>query len=145
MDSGRNEENIIAVKNLVVSYGDFRVLKGVNLEIPRGMTTVIIGGSGCGKSTLLRHVIGLQKPGSGEILIRGMDITAMKESELAELLRKVGVVFQSSALFNSLTVGDNIALPLREHTHLEESTIQIMTKIKLDLVGLSGFDDYMPS
>ncbi|MBW7997254.1 MAG: ABC transporter ATP-binding protein [Candidatus Glassbacteria bacterium] len=138
-------ENVIEVKNLQVSFGSHQVLKDVSMQVHRGQTTVILGGSGCGKSTLLRHIIGLRKPEGGQILIKGQDITLLNEGEMSNLLRKVGVVFQSSALFNSLTIGDNVALPLREHTKLEESTIQIMTKIKLDMVGLTGFDNYMPS
>jgi phospholipid/cholesterol/gamma-HCH transport system ATP-binding protein len=138
-------ESVIDVRNLVVQFGEHRVLKDLSMQVNRGETTVILGGSGCGKSTLLRHIIGLRKPEGGRIMIKGQDITLMNEDEMSALLRKVGVVFQSSALFNSMTVGDNVALPLREHTKLEESTIQIMTKIKLDMVGLSGFENYMPS
>jgi len=145
MSAADGHEHVIDVRNLVVEFGTHRVLKDVDMQVNRGETTVILGGSGCGKSTLLRHIIGLRKPEGGQILIKGQDITQMNEDEMSALLRKVGVVFQSSALFNSMTVGDNVALPLREHTKLEESTIQIMTKIKLDMVGLSGFEDYMPS
>jgi phospholipid/cholesterol/gamma-HCH transport system ATP-binding protein len=143
--AGEKKENAIEVSNLVVSFGSHHVLTDVDMEVRRGETTVILGGSGCGKSTLLRHIIGLRKPQGGRILVKGHDITTMGENRMSNLLRKVGVVFQSSALFNSLTIGDNVALPLREHTKLEESTIQIMTRIKLDMVGLSGFEDYMPS
>ncbi len=121
------------------------VLDKVSLSVRRGETFVILGASGSGKSTLLRHMIGLHHPDSGRIFIKDREITTLREDELAEILRKVGVVFQSSALFNSITVGDNVALPLREHTRLEESTIQIMTKIKLDMVGLSGSEDLMPA
>ncbi|MEA2062758.1 MAG: ABC transporter ATP-binding protein [Gemmatimonadota bacterium] len=138
-------ENIIEVENLVVSYDDLVVLDGVSFQVRRGETMVILGGSGCGKSTLLRHIIGLEMPVSGKILLKGHDITVMSERELGELMSKVGVVFQSSAMFNSMSVGDNVALPLREHTRLEESTIQIMAKIKLDMVGLSGYENFMPS
>ncbi len=145
MAAGINRENVIEVTNLKVSFGSHQVLTDVDMDVPRGQTTVILGGSGCGKSTLLRHIIGLRKPQGGRILIKGHDVTEMDEEQMSGLLRKVGVVFQSSALFNSLTIGDNVALPLREHTKLEESTIQIMTRIKLDMVGLSGFEDYMPS
>ncbi len=145
MDAGEKKENAVEVHNLVVSFGSHEVLTDVDMMVRRGETTVILGGSGCGKSTLLRHIIGLRKPQGGRILIKGQDITTMDEDRMSNLLRKVGVVFQSSALFNSLTIGDNVALPLREHTRLEESTIQIMTRIKLDMVGLSGFEDYMPS
>lgn len=145
MDSVKDEDYIIRVEDLVVAFDNRVVLNGVNIDIRRGETTVILGGSGCGKSTLLRHIIGLRKPESGRIIVKGQDIILLNDDELSKLLRKVGVVFQSSALFNSISVGDNVALPLREHTKLEESTIQIMTKIKLDMVGLAGFESFMPS
>ncbi len=145
MDSAKREEYIIRVEDLVVAFDSRVVLDGVGLNVRRGETTVILGGSGCGKSTLLRHIIGLRRPESGKIIVKGRDITQLDNEELAKLLRKVGVVFQSSALFNSISVGDNVALPLREHTKLEESTIQIMTKIKLDMVGLAGYESFMPS
>ncbi len=145
MDAAAKKENAIEIHNLVVSFGSHRVLTDVDMQVRCGETTVILGGSGCGKSTLLRHIIGLRKPQGGRILVKNRDITTMDEDQMSTLLRKVGVVFQSSALFNSLTIGDNVALPLREHTRLEESTIQIMTRIKLDMVGLSGFEHYMPS
>ena len=139
------KETIIEVKDLVVKYGNRTVLDGVNLEIYKGESIAILGISGCGKSTLLRHMIGLSNPTSGQIFIRGKDITRMKEEEKVEILKKIGMLFQSAALFNSMTVGDNVALPLREHTPLQESTMRIMINMKLDSVGLSGFYDYKPS
>ncbi len=139
------KEAIIEVKDLVVRYGSRTVLDGINLDIYKGESIAILGKSGCGKSTLLRHMIGLSNPTSGQILIRGRDITAMKEEDKVEILKKVGMLFQSAALFNSMSVGDNVALPLREHTSLEESTMRIMINMKLDSVGLSGFYDYKPS
>jgi phospholipid/cholesterol/gamma-HCH transport system ATP-binding protein len=138
-------ENVIEVRDLVTYYGDREILKNISLSIPRGKTTVILGGSGCGKSTLLKHLIRLLKPTRGSILINGRDITLMDEEELNEVRKKMGVLFQSSALFNSITVADNVALPLQEHTRLKESTIQIMVRMKLDLVGLSGFEHLYPS
>jgi phospholipid/cholesterol/gamma-HCH transport system ATP-binding protein len=138
-------ENVIEVRDLVTYYGDREILKNISLSIPRGKTTVILGGSGCGKSTLLKHLIRLLKPSRGSILINGKDITLMDEEELNELRKKMGVLFQGSALLNSITVADNVALPLREHTRLKESTIQIMVRMKLDLVGLSGFEHLYPS
>jgi len=145
VDSAKRENYIIRVEDLVIAFDSRVVLNGVSLNVRRGETTVILGGSGCGKSTLLRHIIGLRRPESGKIIVKGRDITQLDNEELSKLLRKVGVVFQSSALFNSISVGDNVALPLREHTKLEESTIQIMTKIKLDMVGLADYESFMPS
>ena len=126
-------------------YGDREILKNISVSIPRGRTTVILGGSGCGKSTLLKHLIGLLKPTRGNILINGKDITLMEEEELNEVRRRMGVLFQGGALLNSITVADNVALPIREHTKLKEPTIQIMVRMKLDLVGLSGFENLYPS
>ncbi len=139
------QEPIIQIKDLVAAYGDREVLKGINLDIYPGESIAILGRSGCGKSTLLRHMIGLAQPKSGEVRIKGEDIGSMNEEERNEVLKKTGMLFQSAALFNSMTVGDNVAFPLREHTDLEESTISIMMKMKLDLVGLSGFDDFKPA
>ncbi|RMI13021.1 MAG: ABC transporter ATP-binding protein [Calditrichaeota bacterium] len=130
---------------MVAAYGNRVVLDGINLDIYPGEILAILGRSGCGKSTLLRHMLGLAKPSAGQILIKGQDITTMSEDEKNELFKKVGMLFQSAALFNSMTIADNVALPLREHTQLEESTIQIMVKMKLDLVGLSGFENFKPA
>jgi phospholipid/cholesterol/gamma-HCH transport system ATP-binding protein len=111
----------------------------------KGDTMVIMGGSGCGKSTLLRHIIGSYMPDKGSIFIKGKDITKLKEAEFDKIRRSLGMVFQNAALFDSMTVEDNIALPLREHTKLAEDIIRIMVKMKLELVGLSGFEKLMPS
>ena len=138
-------EPIIEVEDLVVKYGDRTVLDGVNFTVRRGEIFVILGGSGSGKTTLIRNLVGLMRPFSGRILVKGEDFTAMTDDERVAMRRKIGMSFQGSALFNSMTVGENVALPLREHTNLEPSTIEIMTKIKLELVGLAGFEDYMPS
>jgi phospholipid/cholesterol/gamma-HCH transport system ATP-binding protein len=137
-------DNVIEIKNLVTHYDDVLMLKDITAHAPRGKTTVIVGGSGSGKTTLLKHLIGLLKPTSGSILINGNDITVMEEKELDEIRKKIGISFQGSALLNSLTIADNVALPLCEHTKLKESTIKIMVRMKLDLVGLSGFDEYYP-
>ena len=138
-------EKAIEVIGLVTHYGDREIIKNVSFGIPKGMTTVILGGSGCGKSTLLKHLIGLLKPTNGRILINGKDTTALDEKELDEVRKRMGVLFQGAALLNSMTISDNVALPIREHTKLEESTIQIMVRMKLDLVGLSGFESFYPS
>jgi len=136
---------IIVVEDLVVRYGDRTVLDGVSFEVRRGEVFVILGGSGSGKTTLLRNLVGLMRPASGRILIKGEDFTAMSEEERIELRKQMGMSFQGSALLQSLSLADNVALPLREHTALEESTIDIMTRIKLELVGLGGFENYLPS
>lgn len=138
-------EPIISVQDLVTHYGKRAVLVRVNLDIARGETMVILGGSGSGKSTLLRHIVGLEKPTSGSIHVMGRDITSISENDFNEIRRKMGMSFQGSALFNSMSVGDNVGLPLREHTKLEPSTIQIMTRMKLEQVGLAGFEEYMPA
>jgi len=139
------EGPMIRVVDLVTHYGERRILNHVNLDFPTGETMVILGGSGTGKSTLLRHIMRLESPTSGRILIKNQDICPMSEESFNQFRRKIGMLFQSAALFNSMTIEENVALPLRELTQLEESTIRIMTRIKLDLVGLSGFENYMPS
>jgi len=138
-------EKAIEVEGLVTHYGNREVLKNLSFAIPRGMATVILGGSGCGKSTLLKHLIGLLKPTKGSIRFNGKDITGMSEEELNVVRRKTGVLFQGAALLNSMTLADNVALPMREHTQLKESTIQIMVRMKLELVDLSGFENLYPS
>ena len=136
---------IISVQDLVVRYGGHTVLSGVNLDIYEGETMVILGVSGSGKSTLFRHIEALEKPSSGRIFIKGIDVTRASEKELFEIRRIMGISFQSAAMFNSMTVGDNVALPLREHTQLAESTIKLMTRMKLEQVGLGGVEDLFPS
>jgi phospholipid/cholesterol/gamma-HCH transport system ATP-binding protein len=138
-------DKAIKVEGLVTHYGSREILKNLSFTIQRGMATVILGGSGCGKSTLLKHLIGLLKPTRGEIRFNGQDIAGMKEEELNEVRKKMGVLFQGAALLNSMTLADNVALPMREHTKLKDSTIQIMVRMKLELVGLSGFEDLYPS
>jgi len=138
-------ETAIEVRNLITHYGDREILKNISFSIPKRKTTVILGGSGCGKSTLLKHLIGLLRPTGGEILINGSDIARMDEDEMNRVRKKMGVLFQGSALLNSMTVAGNVALPLREHTKLNASTVDIMVRMKLDLVGLSGFDKFYPS
>jgi len=136
---------VISVKNLVKNFGSRRILNGISLDIYAGETLVVMGGSGCGKSTLLRHLIGSIRPDSGEVWMFDKDIAKANEDELDSIRKRFGMLFQSGALFDSLTVGDNIALPLREHTKLDENVISIIVKMKLELVGLRGFEDLMPS
>jgi phospholipid/cholesterol/gamma-HCH transport system ATP-binding protein len=135
----------ISVRDLRVNYGDREILHGISFDAPAGQTLVILGGSGSGKSTLLRTLVGLENPTGGSIWIRGRDFATMKESERDELRKRMGMSFQSGALFGSMTVAENVALPLREHTNLDESTIDIMVRLKLNQVGLSGFENYMPA
>jgi phospholipid/cholesterol/gamma-HCH transport system ATP-binding protein len=134
----------ISVRDVVVSYNGRRVLDKVNLDIARGETMVLLGGSGSGKSTLLRQMIGLERPESGQILINGVDLGSSKPRDLKKLRRSIGVAFQNSALFNSMSVEDNVSLPLREHTRLPESTIRLMTWLKLAVVGLADAGKLSP-
>lgn len=136
---------VIEIKNLVRIFGTQTVLDGINLSIHEGETMVIMGGSGCGKSTLLRHMIGSLKPTSGSIALFGEPLEKQDEAGLDQLRLKFGILFQSGALFNSMSVFDNVSLPLREHTALDDSTIEIMTKIKLELVGLREHGNKFPS
>jgi phospholipid/cholesterol/gamma-HCH transport system ATP-binding protein len=127
----------ISIRGLSMSYGGRRVLDGVDLDVCRGEILVLLGGSGSGKSTLLRHVLGLAKPENGRITIDGVDITTCSPSELGAVRRRIGMAFQAAALFNSLSVAENVALPLRELTHLADSTIKLVVWMKLMAVGLS--------
>ena len=138
-------EPIVRVVDLVKRFDERAVLDGVNLEVYPGEMMVIMGGSGCGKSTLLRHMIGSFDPNEGRVELFGRDLASLSDEQLDELRKRFGILFQSGALFNSMTVADNVALPLREHTELDEGTIEIMVKIKLELVGLRTAADLMPS
>ncbi len=142
---GLDSEPMVSLRNLRVSYGDREILHGISFDVKRGETMVILGGSGSGKSTLLRTLVGLERPSAGEIWIRGKNLADISEDELDEIRKHIGMSFQGSALFGSMTVGENVALPLREHTKLENSTIEIMLRLKLEQVGLAGFEYYMPS
>ena len=138
-------EPVISLRNLRVSYGEREILHGISFDVLPGETLVILGGSGSGKSTLLRTLVGLEKPSAREILIKGQDLAKASAAELDEIRRKIGMSFQGGALFGSMTVGENVALPLREHTRLEESTIEVILRLKLEQVGLEGFEYYSPS
>ena len=136
---------MISIRNLRVSYGEREILHGVTFDVYEGETMVILGGSGSGKSTLLRTLVGLEKPTSGEIWLKGQNTSTISNDEMDEIRKRLGMSFQGSALFGSLTVGENVALPLHEHAKLEQSTIDIITRMKLGQVGLSGFENYAPS
>jgi len=136
---------LIEVRDLVAHYGEREILHGVGLTVAPGEIRVIMGGSGSGKSTLLRHLLGLERPTSGSIRVLGHEITRMSELELYELSRRIGVAFQGGALFSSMTVGENVMLPLREHTRLDRETMEIMMRLKLEVVSLGGFEHLLPS
>src|ERR1700761_5701845 len=144
-DDGSDAGPMISLRDLHVSYGDREILHGITFDVKRGETMVILGGSGSGKSTLLRTLVGLERPSAGEIWLRGQNIAAISPEEMDEIRNHIGMSFQGSALFGSMTVGENVALPLREHAKLEESTIEIMLRLKLEQVGLAGFEYHMPS
>jgi phospholipid/cholesterol/gamma-HCH transport system ATP-binding protein len=136
---------VISARGLRVKYGSREVLHGIDLEVTRGETVVILGGSGSGKSTLLRTLVGLEKPSGGEVLVKGTDLARATDRELDAIRKKIGLSFQGGALIGSMTVGENIALPLLEHSDLASSTIEVMVRIKLEQVGLSGFEHFSPA
>ena len=136
---------MIKIRNLKKYFNDKKVLDGVNLEIEKGKITVIIGRSGEGKSVLIKHIIGLLKPDSGQILLDDQDITAMTERELNEVRRRFGMLFKGAALFDSMTVGENVAFPLREHTEMPEEDLQKVIREKLRKVGLKDIENMMPA
>ena len=136
---------VISVDDLHVQIGDREILHGLTFEVGERETLVVVGGSGSGKSTLLRTLVGLQKPSSGRVHIKGTDITTAPTPVMDGIRKRIGLAFQGGALIGSLSVGENIALPLREHTTLAASTIEVMVRIKLEQVGLSGFEDYSPA
>ena len=139
-----NAENIIEVTKLVRKFGNRTVLDEISFNVHRGETVVIMGGSGCGKSTLLRHMIGSMKPTSGVVKLFGEEITMMKERELERVRLRFGMLFQSGALLASQTVGENVALPLLQHTDKSPDEIEEIVKKKLEMVGLTGFEDLKP-
>jgi phospholipid/cholesterol/gamma-HCH transport system ATP-binding protein len=138
-------KHAIEVENLVTHYGKRKILDGVDMTVEHGEIRVIMGGSGSGKSTFLWHLLGLLRPTEGCIRLLGKDINRIGPQELQALRRDMGVSFQGGALFTSMTVGENVAMPLREHTNLDENTIRIMSRLKLEVVNLGGFQDLMPS
>jgi phospholipid/cholesterol/gamma-HCH transport system ATP-binding protein len=136
---------MIRLTDLRKSFGKQKVLDGLDLKIETGKTTVIIGRSGGGKSVLLKHIIGLLQPDSGEVLIDGVDITKLGDRDLNEIRKKFGMLFQEAALFDSMTVGENVAFPLREHTRMKEREIRETVADRLQAVGLTGVEGKMPS
>jgi len=136
---------VVRVTGLVKRFAGRAVLDGVDLDVYPGETMVVMGPSGCGKSTLLRLMIGSMGPDGGLVELFGRNLSALSEAELDGVRKRFGILFQSGALFNSMTVGENVALPLREHTDLDDDTIDIIVRIKLELVGLRRAIDLMPS
>ena len=136
---------LIRVNGLSVSYGDYAVLKDVSFDVESGEVFVILGGSGCGKSTLLKHMIGLFQPASGSVLIDGDDIVSSQSDVRSRILKKIGVMYQSGALFGSMTLLENVSLPLEEFTKLDVGAIELIAKMKLKLVGLEKFAAHMPA
>jgi phospholipid/cholesterol/gamma-HCH transport system ATP-binding protein len=142
---GDPDEVVVEVDDLRVGYDEQTILNGVSMTVRRGEVMAIIGGSGSGKSTLLKCLLGILRPDAGSLRVLGVDMVQAPPAEVDDVYRKVGMVYQSGALFGSLTVGDNVALPLREHTKLDPKIIDISVRMKLGLVGLSGFATRLPS
>jgi phospholipid/cholesterol/gamma-HCH transport system ATP-binding protein len=144
-DANPDSQPVIEVRDVVKKFGQRGILNGVSFRVQRGETLVIMGGSGCGKSTLLRHLIGVIKPDAGSIRIFGEEITGLSEPQMDRIRRRFGVLFQSGALLQSLTVGENVALPVQEHSIVDDSIVELIVKMKLELVGLTGFEDLKPA
>lgn len=140
-----NNDNAIVVKDLTVRFGSTTILDSVSFSVQKGEIFVVLGGSGCGKSTLLKHIIGLYTPLKGHIFIDGSEITGAEEEERKRILRKSGTLFQAGALFSSMTIAENVELPLEEYADLPRDIIHLIVRMKLALVGLSGFENYYPS
>ncbi len=136
---------VITVNNLVTYYGEQKILDDVSLTVNAGEIMVIMGGSGSGKSTLLRYLLGLHSIDGGEICLFGKDISTLSSREWMDMRKKIGVSFQGGALFNSMNVGENVRMPLREHTQLDENTMKIMSRMKLEVVNLAGYEHLMPA
>ncbi|MDA8142340.1 MAG: ATP-binding cassette domain-containing protein [Desulfobacteraceae bacterium] len=138
-------QSIIQVRDLEARYGDDPILKGVNLDIYKGEILAIIGGSGCGKTTLLRHLVGLRPPHAGSIAIDGIDIANGDEKSFEKALRKIGILFQGGALFGSMTIAENVALPIQENTDLPSAAVAALVRMKLCAVDLGGYEEHLPS
>jgi ABC-type transport system involved in resistance to organic solvents, ATPase component len=145
MSAGEAKLPMISVQDLWKSFGDNHVLTGINLDVEEGRTVVILGGSGSGKTVLMKHMIGLLKPDRGKVFVDGEDIVPLDEVELERVRRKFGMVFQGAALFDSMTVYENVSFPLREHTDLSEEQIRAKVREKLAIVGLQGVEERYPA
>lgn len=140
-----DKKPVIQVQNLIAQYGRDRILENVSFDVHEGEVFVILGGSGCGKSTLLRHLIGLNKPFSGEISVDGNDITSCDDKTFHNTLRKIGVLFQGGALIGSMTLAENVALPIAEYSELPRGAIANLVRMKLGMVGLASYENYLPA
>jgi phospholipid/cholesterol/gamma-HCH transport system ATP-binding protein len=145
MVEAEQSENHISVEDLTMAYGDFLIQRDLNFAVRRGDIFIIMGGSGCGKSTLLRHLIGLQRPAKGQVFYDADSFWQCSDAERDLLKRRFGVLFQSGALWSSMTLAENIGLPLRQYTQLHDAEIRDIAAYKLALVGLTGFEDYYPN
>jgi phospholipid/cholesterol/gamma-HCH transport system ATP-binding protein len=142
--SERNEA-IIEVKDLTMAYGSFVVQRDLTFTINRGDIFIIMGGSGCGKSTLLRHMVGLKAPATGQVLYEGVDLWQATAEEWGQVMRRIGILYQSGALWSSMTLAENVSLPIKEYTDLGPAEIGELVSLKMALVGLAGFEEYYPS
>lgn len=140
-----DQKECLRVENLSVRYKNERILDDISFSVNSGEIFIVMGGSGSGKSTLLRHMIGLENPASGRIFIDDTDITTTDEATFMALLKKIGVLFQNSALIGSMTIGENIALPIRERLRIESRLIPVIVRMKLSMVGLECYEQHLPS
>jgi phospholipid/cholesterol/gamma-HCH transport system ATP-binding protein len=139
------KHKIIQVRDLTVGYETDIILENISFDVLEGEIFIVLGGSGCGKSTLLKHLIGLNSPLSGRILIDGEDISNCDETTFKKILRKIGVLYQSSALFGSMTIAENVSLPIKEYTDLPQRSVDTLVKMKLNMVNLNGYENHLPS
>jgi phospholipid/cholesterol/gamma-HCH transport system ATP-binding protein len=140
-----SERAVIEIQGLTAGYGEEVILREVSFAVQEGEVFAVLGGSGCGKSTLLRHIVGLNQPRAGSVRVRGVDVHRAAEAETARLRRDMGVLFQSGALFGSMTVAENVALPLHQYTDLPDRVIDELVEIKLSMVGLAGYGERLPA
>jgi phospholipid/cholesterol/gamma-HCH transport system ATP-binding protein len=139
------KHKIIQVRDLTVGYETDIILENISFDVLEGEIFIVLGGSGCGKSTLLKHLIGLNSPLSGQILIDGENISNCDETTFKKILRKIGVLYQSSALFGSMTIAENVSLPIKEYTDLPQRSVDTLVKMKLNMVNLNGYENHLPS
>jgi phospholipid/cholesterol/gamma-HCH transport system ATP-binding protein len=139
------KHKIIQVRDLTIGYGTDIILENISFDILEGEIFIVLGGSGCGKSTLLKHLIGLIPPLSGQIRIDGEDISNCNETTFKKILRKIGVLYQSTALFGSMTIAENVSLPIKEYTGLPQKSVDTLVKMKLNMVNLKGYENHLPS